>query len=154
MAFTCTPACTPSPYIPSFVTPDWTPSTMVTVTTLLRASKTNSDGTASIYLRISDRDKTRFVSLGVRIRPKDWLEKDQRVSKRHKHSDDINALIRRNVEELEEEMYRRKAGGEEPTADELKGVLGGRPRQADFFEYADQIVEEMRRRGQIPASKR
>lgn len=127
---------------------------MATVTPVLRESKTNAEGTAPIYIRISDRDRSRYVSLGVRIKPKHWLDEKCRVSKRHKAADHINETIRQKVDEIEEEIYRLKVAGEEPSADELKGVLEGQPRREDFFSYGDGLVEEMQRRGQIPASKR
>jgi integrase len=127
---------------------------MATVTPVLRTSKTNAEGTAPIYIRISDRDRSRYVSLEVRIEPKHWLDEKRRVSKRHKMADHINETIRRKVDELEEEVYRLKAAGEEPTADDLKRVSDGGPRAADFFSFGGGVVDEMRRQGQIPAAKR
>lgn len=131
---------------------------MATVTPVLRTNKTNAEGTAPIYIRISDRERTLYVSIGERVRPKYWLNGKQRVSKRHAQADEINEIIRRRVDELNEEIYRRKVGGEEPTAGELQGVLKasirGEPRAGDFFAFGAGIVDEMRRRGQIPASKR
>lgn len=69
------------------------PLPMPTAKAVLRADKTNRQGTAPVYLRLADRDRSLFTSLGVRVRPADWNPRVGAVRKSHPQAPEINALI-------------------------------------------------------------
>lgn len=128
---------------------------MPTVTPVLRTSKLNAKGTAPIYLRIADRDTTRYVSLGIRIKPSAWVETKGRVSKSHKDAEEFNTLISDRVADLEREILRSKVDRVEATAAELASTLKPkRKRAGDFFAYAQSITDDVNSRGQHYLYKR
>ena len=127
---------------------------MATITPLLRLQKQDAKGTVPIYLRISDRNRSRFVSLGVRIRPSQWNERLQRVRRNHNNADEINAIITRRISEAEAEILKHKAEREEATADDLKAAISPERNEGDFFSYADGTIADLKRRGQIYTHKR
>ena len=129
---------------------------MATIKPVLRTSKLNKKGTAPIYLRISDREKSRFISLGVRIRPSQWNDRLGRVRRNHTHADEINALITQRVGAVEVEILKQKAGPVEPDADDLKEAL--QPEHLNtgpnFFAFADDVIDDLERRGKMYTHKR
>ncbi|HYE95828.1 MAG TPA: Arm DNA-binding domain-containing protein, partial [Rubricoccaceae bacterium] len=90
---------------------------MPTVKALLRTTKMDGNGAAPIYLRISDAEGSRFLSLGVRLHPSHWNEKQGKVRRSHPNADELNALVSARVAEAEGEILRKKVEGGAPTAD-------------------------------------
>ncbi len=139
---------------------------MPTFTPILRLSKTNVKGTAPIYIRISDRDASRFVSLGKRIQPKHWDDDKGRVLGRHPDYKKLNRLIEERLETLRGASFRIELDGPAPTADQLQAVyrdafVAPRPAgpepahvSSDYFAFADAAVVELERRGQIRTHNR
>ena len=139
---------------------------MPTFTPVLRTSKANAEGTAPVYIRISDRDGSRFVSLGKRVRPNQWDAEKGRVLGRHRDYKNLNRLIEERVETLKSAAFRAELDGPAATADELKAVYrdayvapkdvspGKVGEAADYFAFADAVVDELERRGQIRTHNR
>ena len=96
---------------------------MATVTPVLRASKKDKRGRCPIWLRISDRDRTQFVSLGVKVLPSQWNKRQARVRKGHPNADLINKLISKKLVEAETEILRLKIEDTYATASEIKKVI-------------------------------
>jgi len=112
---------------------------MPTVTPVLRTQKADRRGRAPVWLRVSDRDGSRFLSLGVKVLPSQWNPRQGRVRKGHPNAGLVNALIAKRVEEAEAEVFRRKIKAEGPTAPELKGLLQG-DASADFLAFAERYL--------------
>lgn len=81
---------------------------MATVTPILRPSKKDKRGRCPIWLRISDRDRTQFASLGAKGLPSQWNHGQGRVRKGHPNADLINQLIAKKLVEAEAEILRLK----------------------------------------------
>ena len=139
---------------------------MPTFTPVLRLSKTNAKGTAPVYIRISDRDGSRFVSLKKRVRPNQWDADRGRVLARHRDYKNLNRLIEERVETLKSAAFRIELDGPTASADDLQAVYRTAyvaPKKADArgtgeadddFAFADAVVEELERRGQIRTHNR
>lgn len=139
---------------------------MPTFTPVLRLSKTNAKGTAPVYIRISDRDGSRFVSLGKRVQPGYWDDDKGRVTGRHADYKKLNRLIEERLETLRSASFRIELDGPAPTADQLQTVYrdafaAPRPPEpepasvsTDYFAFADAAVTELERRGQIRTHNR
>lgn len=137
---------------------------MPTFTPILRLSKTNAEGTAPIYIRISDSDGSRFVSLGKRIQPKHWDDDKERVLGRHSDYKKLNRLIEERLETLRSASFRIELDGPAPSADQLQAVYrdafatpkAPEPAAAssDYFDFADGLVVQLEKRGQIRTHNR
>ncbi len=123
---------------------------MAKITPVLWKHKANKKGRSPIYLRIADSTKNRYVSLRVYILPSQWNERTGRVRKNHAQSEAINALIAERVAEAEAEILRLQTDRASVSADQLKENLSvssnGRD---DFFAFADEVIADFERRGQI-----
>ena len=126
------------------------------VTPVLWTGKKNEQGICPIYLRIADTNKTRYASLGVFCRESQWNDRAARVRQSHRSADDINALISRKLADAESEMLRQQRENRTPTVDEIKRFLSrnGAAKPGDFFSFADEIIADHERRGQLYTFKR
>lgn len=130
---------------------------MAKVTPVFWRHKVNQKGHSPIYLRISDTDATRYVSLRVYIRGSQWNERTARVRKSHKDADAINNLIAQRIAEVEAEIIRLKTEKEAVTVDHLKDTIAPSPQNkaaSDFFVFADTVIDDLERRGQLYTYKR
>lgn len=126
---------------------------MATVTPVLRASKKDKRGHCPIWLRISDRDCTQFVSLGVKVLPSQWNKRQGRVRRGHPNADLINKLISKKLVEAETEILRLKIEDTYATASEIKKVITHEG-DVDFFAFADRHVQDLEKRGNIGRQRR
>lgn len=122
---------------------------MATITPIIRTSKRDNRGRCPIWLRISDRSSTRFVSLGERVLPTQWNPRTQRVRQSHVHADLINELIRSRVQELEAEVLRMKIDGQYATADDLKSIEERKAVREDFFACCESYLTDLQRQGRM-----
>lgn len=126
---------------------------MASVTPLLRQSKKDRKGRCPIWLRISDRDRTRFLSLGVKVLPSQWNPRRGRVRKGHPNSDLINQLISERLNKAEAEILRQKIEMSYATSGEIKKVLS-REDAHDFCAFADRYIKALGERGNISRQRR
>ncbi|MEM9664639.1 MAG: site-specific integrase [Bacteroidota bacterium] len=129
---------------------------MATVTPILRTSKKDRQGRCPIWLRISDRDGTRYLSLGkeAKVLPSQWNDRQRRVRKGHPHAALINRLLEVRLDEAQAEMLRLKIEREEATASHLKEKLTPGVDRSDFFAYAEHYVDQLRREGNVRRERR
>ncbi len=126
-----------------------------TINAVLRKNKTNAQGTAPIYLRFSDVHSTRYVSLGVRVRPSQWNERQGKVRKSHPNEDELNALVTTRLAEAQAEVLTAKLTGDEATPAALKSALTPEPENtADFLAYARSQAEQLDAEGRAYTARK
>ena len=122
---------------------------MPTVAAVLRRSKINRTGTAPVYLRFSDGERTVFKATGIRVKPADWNERKGLVRKSNDDCEALNAEIRKRIAAADLEKV--KLLGEQRTvnAEELREATLPALPGMDFFTYAEQIARDFEARGSI-----
>lgn len=126
---------------------------MATVTPILRTSKRDKRGRCPIWLRISDRDSTRYLSLGEKVLPSEWNPKKQRVRKGHLHADLLNELIAQRLADAKAEILRLKIERTYATANHLKDALADEE-AADFSEAARLHLADLEQQGRVGRYRR
>lgn len=126
---------------------------MATVTPILRISKRDKRGRCPIWLRISDRDGTRYLSLGEKVLPSEWNPRKRRVRKGHPHADLLNELIARRLADAKAEILRLKIERTYATADHLKEALAD-DEAADFFEAGRLHLADLEKQGRVGRYRR
>ena len=96
---------------------------MAKITPVLWTYNEDSEGKSPIYLRISSRGKTKYLSLGVKLRESQWNPRSQSVRKGHPRSADINTLIQERLAKGQEEILEAKRTERSLTATQLKRAL-------------------------------
>ena len=130
---------------------------MAKVTPVLWTHKANADGHHPIWIRVADRHRTLYHSLGEYVAKRHWNPNARRVRKSHPVAEELNALIQDRLAVAQAERVRLKRAGEPPTAERVKAALtGADPGRAsgDFLAYADRHAAAYRTRGQIREWKR
>jgi integrase len=113
----------------------------VTIKLVLRESKTRSDGTAPIYLRVTANRKSRYKSTGIRLKPRHWNSDRQSVRKSHELHAAYNDKLRSIRIEAEEVALSAD------TAEAVKAKIeGSGGTMTTFFE---QFIEGLNRRDQF-----
>jgi len=113
---------------------------------VLRTDKRRADGTAPIYLRITERRRSRYLATGIYVDPKDWNEARQQVRRSHP----LAAAINRRLENLALEVQAALLEGKRP--EQVKAELkGGASR--NLVELARRHAEELKAAGKFWAHK-
>ncbi len=94
---------------------------MATFTPVLRTDKTNKKGLAPITIRVVSGQGLAYVSLGVRVKPKDWHEGKGEVRKSEREASRINDLVAGAVAAGRSAEVQRSAARETVTAKVLAG---------------------------------
>ncbi len=125
---------------------------MAKVTPVLWKHKRTADGLFPIWIRVADRYRTLYHSLGEAIEARHWNPNAHRVRKSHPVADDLNALIQDRLAVAQAERVRLRRAGEPITAEAIKAALVGAEPEAlagDYLAYADRHVAALKARGQI-----
>src|SRR5690606_12928776 len=85
-------------------------------------------------------------SLGVKVLPSQWNERQRAVRKAHPYADLINELIRRRVQAAEEEILKAKLEDGYATAAQIQAALSPSD-SACFLAYAERYIESFNERG-------
>jgi len=109
---------------------------MATIKATLRPPK-DQNGKKTIYIRISDKGKTRYISTGEKIKPKHW-NKNKGEARSNDEFDAIhlNQIISDKIKEINNQAYKLKANHQIVNADILKRKTTNKG-QGDFIEYAE-----------------
>src|SRR5690554_6692354 len=62
-----------------------------TVRVILRRDKIRGDGTAPLYVRITQNRRSRLISTGLRVKPSEWNDRKDEVRASHELADAYNA---------------------------------------------------------------
>jgi integrase/recombinase XerD len=131
---------------------------MATFVPMLRADKKNKKGQAPLYVRVISGQDVAYVSLGIRIRPKDWNEQKGEVRKSETEAKRLNDFVAQAVAAGRSAEMQRTAAREEVSAkalaDDLRAWLApeasSKQQDAaeDFLRFFRQWVDGFSERGQ------
>ena len=112
----------------------------------------DDDGTVPLYLRISHRNHTRYVSLSLRVKEKYWNAEKHEVRRSHPNRDDIQSVLVETERKARKALLALRHEGLTFTADRIKrrveeALAATDP--GDFLSYAWEIARGYERRGQI-----
>jgi site-specific recombinase XerD len=118
---------------------------MPTIKAVLRPPK-GKDGKKPIYIRISDAGKSRYVSTGIKVKPKYW-NKNKRVVRENDEFDAlyVNKILSDKLKALRDEAYQLQAENQNVNADILKNKAKANEYRGDFLEYANKFAKRKRR---------
>jgi integrase/recombinase XerD len=121
---------------------------MATVKILLRTEKADALGEAPLYIRLIKNRVVKYISLGVKLNPKHWNEKEKKVKKSHPNSQRLNNYIAVKIAEAEGVALELETAGKGISATKIKDTLLGK-RSESFLKYADTFIQGLEKNGQI-----
>lgn len=135
---------------------------MAQVSAILAKHKRNSKGLYPIYIRITDTNQSRYISLKEYINKSHWNENKNEVRKSHPDHIELNNLIQKKLSDLNRLTTRLKTDDKPITAAALKREYtakgsfsnGQHKSEANFFNYADKVISSLEKQGKIFTHKR
>lgn len=118
---------------------------MATVKAVTRPKK-DKEGQRTIYIRITQGTKVRYVSTGLKVKPRYWNEEKGKVrSSDYYDEDSMNKIIQDKIKAVTDEIYRRKATDQDINPDALKKVITTKSDpSSDFIKYAEKFADRKR----------
>jgi site-specific recombinase XerD len=113
---------------------------MATIKVILKKEKMDINGEAPLYLRIIKDRKTSFISLGYKIKEKDWNPATSSVKKSHQNSSRINNYISTKILEAQNNSLEKETESKYVPVKSIKQAILGK-NSADFFEFAEAFKE-------------
>lgn len=107
---------------------------MASVKVFPRFDKTNSEGKAPIYLRVTKNRKSKYIALDVYVLFNDWSKETGKVKSTAHNASQINAYISSKVAEAERIALLLETRSASVTSCDIKHKILGRD-PGDFFEY-------------------
>jgi hypothetical protein len=105
---------------------------MATIKAVLRPPK-DKDGQKHIMIRISDKHKTRYLSTGLKVKPKLWNPRDRTIRQNDFFdADHVNKIISDKIKETKDELYHLKAQGRHAGAEVLKKRIDAKDKKGSF----------------------
>lgn len=123
----------------------------VSLHNIIRKDRLNRKGEAPVYLRITKGRKTAFISTGIRLEPKYWDEKREKVKTNHPNHGELNALLLSIEKEYSSRLYKVQADNLSASVKTISNSITGTD-AVDFFELASQIQIRYEREGKIGSS--
>lgn len=130
---------------------------MATVKAVLRPP-IDSSGKKGIYIRISDKGKTKYSSIGAKVKPKYWNKKSGSVRENDiVDNTHLNQLIDESINEVRNNLYKLKIERKRHTPDvlkkKLKQAFNDEEYTKDFIAYA-QLFADRKRQNNIQTGRR
>lgn len=117
---------------------------MATVKVILRENKLNPNtGVAPLYLRIIKDRKAKFISLGIKVKPKYWNEKEMTVKKGCTNYQQLNVYITNKRAEAEKSALNIETKNKSVSSKNIKEeIMGKRP--TNFFEFTYPRLKQLK----------
>lgn len=126
---------------------------MASVTLLLKENKANQKGELPLYIRIIKGRKTKFISLGIKVKVEQWNEVKLRVKSSYPNSARVNALIAQKTADAEGVALNMETKENFVTSKKIKeAILGKNP--ISLIEFARQYQADLKSKGQIGTHNR
>ncbi len=118
---------------------------MAKATPVLAKWKKDKRGRSPVFIRIADREKTRYVSTGIKVTERQWNHKKGEIRASVKNADLYNATIRKMLVETDRHKVRMKLDGAAVTTDDLKRVLSSESSPALKLQKSPLIFDQYSR---------
>jgi len=121
---------------------------MVQLKVLLDKRTQKSDGTSTIYFRVTENRKVFYLSAGYSLEAKYWDENKGAVNRTYPNAQSINASISKRYFDIQKAIIELEDEGVF-SMDSLKEKLVPRPSLVTFKQFADMIIEELYKKNRV-----
>lgn len=121
---------------------------MASVKVILKEEKINKAGEAPVYLRIIKDRKSKYISIGLRVKPQDWNSDLCKVKKSHPNMGRANAFIATKVAEAEGVALDLQRESKFVSPVQIKKVIMGQSTES-FLKYFAQYLVALEKQGKI-----
>jgi integrase/recombinase XerD len=115
---------------------------------VFRKDKLNSKGEGPLHFRITKNRKSSYITSGIRINPRMWNEKRNRVKTGCPNSARLNSYITSKFAEIQDTVLQHETASKSLTSKSLKERIFGK-KSSDFFAFADMVLQQYMKEGRI-----
>jgi len=117
---------------------------MATLKTVLH-TKTNAKGKKEfrLALRLTVNRKRSYYHLGQKVEPKFWDVQAEKVKSSHSRHKQLNRLIRKKYDEIEDVIFEMETSKQNYTAKQIIDSIRKNTKRLSFFELADEHIEDL-----------
>lgn len=116
---------------------------MASIKLILRTHQEDQTGHSPLYIRVIKDRKTKFISVGLKLKISEWDEVKQRVKKNHPNSARMNASIAQKIADAEGQVADMERKVKTVSANKLKEAIKGKA-VPNFFEYSYKRCEKIK----------
>ena len=116
---------------------------MASIKLILRTSQKDQTGHSPLYIRVIKDRKTKFISVGLKLKDTEWDELKQRVKKNHPNSARMNASIAQKIADAEAQVADLERKVKTVSVKKLKEAIKGKE-VPNFFEYSYKRCEKIK----------
>lgn len=116
---------------------------MASIKLILRTHQEDQTGHSPLYIRVIKDRKTKFISVGLKLKTSEWDEVKQRVKKNHPNSSRMNASIAQKVADAEAQVADLERKVKTVSVKKLKDAIKGKE-VPNFFEYSYKHCERIK----------
>jgi integrase len=121
---------------------------MATVNVVLKKNKKYTDGKQPLYIRITKGNSSKYISLGFRLNPKDWLKDKQKVRKGVENSARINNFIAQKAADAQDIAMKLEIEKNNTRPNSIKNnIIGGD--RLSFTKFAEEKAAELKKQEKI-----
>lgn len=122
---------------------------MVTVKVLLYTSKILKNGEHPIMLRVIENRKVKYISLGYSAKLQQWDEKTQRPNKKHPNKFELDLLITKRIQEVQQVLLNGEIANQNVSADDVLGSVHKKRQSNSFVSFGLEYCENIKKQGRI-----
>lgn len=117
---------------------------MATLKTVLH-TKTDAKGNKEfrLALRLTVNQKRSYYHLGQKVEPKFWDVQTEKVKSSHTRHKQLNRLIRKKYDEIEDVIFEMETSKQNYTAKQIIDSIRKNAKRLSFFELADEHIEDL-----------
>ena len=116
---------------------------MASIKLILRTNQQDQTGHSPLYIRVIKDRKTKFITVGLKLKETEWDETKQRVKKNHPNSARMNASISQKIADAEGQVADLERKVKTISVKKLKEAIKGKE-VPNFFEYSYKRCEKIR----------
>lgn len=117
---------------------------MASVKLILRLQQVDATGTCPLYIRVIKDRKSKLITTGLKLLPKDWDEAKQRIKKSMKNSARYNAFLDQKIADASALIADSERRSKNITAKKLKEAIKGKD-NVEFFKYSKDKLKKLQK---------
>ena len=117
---------------------------MASVKLILRLQQADATGACPLYIRVIKDRKSKLITTGLKLQPKDWDEAKQRIKKSMKNSTRYNAFLDQKIADASALIADSERKSKNITAKKLKEAIKGKD-NVEFFKYAKAKLKKLQK---------
>lgn len=124
----------------------------ITIRPCILKRKKKKDGSIPIYLRLTQNRQSRYLATGLTVKLSEWDERNHKVKKNHRNSEQLNRYLIKQVEDTERK-YLELSVEKSLTSKELKSQVKDKSSN-HLLVLLDKHIEELENEGRFFESKK